>query len=165
MKKIWIAGTLIFLLTLFLPSIKVLSISVRTDLSEKVYSRRAQKNGWSIGYTHSVNKGRVYDYYRATKDGCLELYKTEFVSYGAGIPEAVETPGAVFSVEQDFYSISSMERKLKTLVMAVGVVAEHSIVIDGNELFLKNLYAPMTSLVFQIKKTSLFDYIITKKIP
>ncbi|MBP5733768.1 MAG: DUF1850 domain-containing protein, partial [Lachnospiraceae bacterium] len=41
------------------------------------------------------------DYYQVNEDRTLMLYKTVFVSYGAGIPEATETQGAVFRVEDD----------------------------------------------------------------
>ena len=55
--------------------------------------------------------------------------------------------------------------------MAVGLIAEHSIAftdendkLEESEHFLKNYFAPQTSIILKIKRTSLFDYIKTKKI-
>ena len=124
MKKI-IVFTIIILAAgglFFLPAVRVLSISGRKTPDKVFYSAAACKEGFIISYTHSVNKGRVHDYYRALPDGTLELYKTQFVSYGAGIPEPEETPGAVFTVTKDGYFIENLKRKVPRLVMAVAFI-------------------------------------------
>ena len=112
MSKKFAAFLILFLAAggfFFLPAVRVLSISGRKNPEQVVYSAAACKEGFIISYTHSVNKGRVHDYYRALPDGTLELYKTQFVSYGAGIPEPEETPGAVFTVTDDGYFIENLE--------------------------------------------------------
>ena len=81
-------------LILFCPVLNVLSVSSRKLESHLFYSIDGYTKGFVISYTHSVNKGRVHDYYKHTPEKKLELYKTSFVSYGAGIPEPEETPGA-----------------------------------------------------------------------
>lgn len=162
------------LLVLNLPLVRVLSISNRKNISEKIYSRSGAKDGFAISYTHSVNKGRVHDFYVPVSEE-LELFMTEFVSYGAGIPEPYETDGAEFHSTDNGYIIRGLKRRLPRLVMAVGVIAEHSVSFgktameemkfDGNnEFFLKEFFKPQTSLVFEIKKVSLLNYFITKKL-
>ena len=100
---------------------------------------------------------------------------TEFVSYGAGIPEPCETEGAEFHSTDKGYVISNLHRNLPSLVMAVGVIAEHSVsfgknAMEGmnfnqkNEFFLKDFFKPQTSLVFELKRVSILNYLITKKI-
>ena len=85
------------LILLFIPSTNVLVIQNRKDHTNEIISRKGYKEGFIISYTHSVNKGRVHDYYRTLKNTKeLELYQTQFVSYGAGIPEPYETEGASF---------------------------------------------------------------------
>ncbi len=166
MKK-RVFGGIVFVavvLILSLPCITVLSISNRKNPAERIYSIKAAKTGFSINYTHSVNKGRVHDYYRMTKDRQLEVYKTVFVSYGAGIPEASETEGAVFHLEDDGYAIENLNRVIPRLVMAVGVVAEHSLTLENHEFFLKDFFKPQTSLVFTVGRVSLLGYVITKKL-
>ncbi len=155
----------------FVPAFTVLSISSRKNPEQCFYSIEGAKNGFCISYTHSVNKGRVHDYYKRTLDNRLILERTVFVSYGAGIPEPGETSGAVFTVLPYGYEISSLNRVLPELVMAVGLIAEHSITFSNKgdfdfdtELFLKNYFAPQTSIILKIKRISLFDYIKTKKI-
>ncbi|MCR4823582.1 MAG: DUF1850 domain-containing protein [Treponema sp.] len=122
-----------------------------------------------------MNKGRVHDFYRLTSSGELELFMTEFVSYGAGIPEPEESLGARFYSTDTGYVIEDLNRVLPSLLMAVGLVAEHSIglgkaVMEGmhfseeNEFFLKNFFKPQTSLVFEVQRVSILDYLRTKKV-
>ncbi len=160
---------------LFVPAKKVLSVSSRKNPSERFYSEEAYRQGFIISYSHSVNKGRVHDFYKCRKDGTLVLEKTHFVSYGAGIPEPEETPGADFSVNGNCYVISNINRKVPELVMAVGLIAEHSfspdfmnenygtdyVTIPG-EIFLKDFFLPQTSLILKVKTVSYMDYIFNR---
>ena len=163
------------LLLLNLPLVRTLSISNRKNLSERIYSREGARSGFVISYTHSVNKGRVHDFYLPKDDGELELFMTEFVSSGAGIPEPYETAGAEFHTTEKGYVISNLHRVLPNMVMAVGVIAEHSISVgkeamegmnfsEKNEYFLKNFCKPQTSLVFEVKRVSILKYLITRKL-
>lgn len=161
-NKLFVLLWVLLCSVLFVPTVDVVSISSRKQPAQKVYSREAVFNGFVISYTHSVNKGRVHDFYEIKKDGSLNLYQTEFVSYGAGIPEPEETDGAVFTVTDTGYVISNLNRNMKELVMAVGVIADHSIKInteDAEEVMLNTLFAPQTSLLIGNKKISLLDYI------
>ena len=169
MKKIIV--TIILILAaggvLFLPAVRVLSVSGRKNPEMRVYSAAACKEGFIISYTHSVNKGRVHDYYKVLNDGSLELYKTQFVSYGAGIPEPEETPGAVFTVTEDGYFIENLERNVPRLVMAVGIIANHSIAVGNDaktEYFLTDFFPPQTSIILEIKRISLLRYISTRRL-
>ncbi len=164
MKKLLVFTVSAILLALNLPLVRALSISNRKNHSERIYSIKAVKEGFSVNYTHSVNKGRVHDYYRILKSGQLELYKTCFVSYGAGIPEPYETQGADFLVTEDGYIIENLQRRLPRLMMAVGVIAEHSVTVGEIEFFLKDFFKPQTSLIFEMKRLSLLQ-IITRRSP
>ena len=151
--------------SLFSPFLTVLSISSRKYKPLRFYSIQGYTKGFVISYTHSVNKGRVHDFYKPTQDKKLELYKTSFVSYGAGIPEPEETPGAVFTVTDDHYVISGINRIVPRLVMAVGLIAEHSITFDEafevgqKEFYLTDFFEPQTSIIFEYKKVSFITYI------
>ena len=154
------------LFILFCPILNVLSISSRKYQSQRFYSIAGYTKGFVISYTHSVNKGRVHDYYRQAPEKKLELYKTSFVSYGAGIPEPDETPGAVFTVTDDHYVISGINRVVPRLVMAVGLIAEHSITFDEafsvgqKEFYLTDFFEPQTSIIFEYKKVSFITYLL-----
>ena len=158
----------LIVISFFLPALNVLSISSRKYKPLRLYSIEGYTKGFVISYTHSVNKGRVHDFYRRTPENKLELYKTSFVSYGAGIPEPEETPGAVFSVTDNQYVISGINRVVPRLVMAVGLIAEHSITFDEtfeinqNEFYLTDFFEPQTSIVFEYKNVSLINYLLNR---
>lgn len=172
-KRVLITSVCVFailfgIVMLTAPVISVLSISNRKTQSQRIFYSIKNLDDFVISYTHSVNKGRVHDYYSIDNNGVLILNQTEFVSYGAGIPEPEETPGASFSVEGNTYLIKNIDRKLEKLVMAVGVTANHTIRFDfadkeiGSEIPLKNYFEPQTSLVLKVKKVSILDYIFHK---
>ncbi len=144
---------------MMIPAKPVLVISDRTDSTKCYYSASGYRNGFTISYTHSVNKGRVHDFYRSAKDNELELYQTQFVSYGAGIPEPVETEGAVFSADDNCYTISNLHRILPQLNMAVGLVANHSISFGNTEIPLTDFFPAQTGITLQFKRVNLADYI------
>ena len=88
-----------------------------------------------------------------------------FVSYGAGIPEPEEIPGATFTALDDSYIISDINRFVPRLVMAVGVIADHTFAVDDadfNEIPLKEHFEPQTSLIFEIEKVSIAGYLAHK---
>lgn len=174
MKKYLFFAAFVFVF-LNLPIFRTLSISNRKNRSERVYSTIAAKSGFAISYTHSVNKGRVHDFYKSAENGALVLFMTQFVSYGAGIPEPEETEGATFRTEKDGYIIENLNRIVPKLVMAVGVVADHSVSFGKdamenrnfskeNEFFLKDFFKVQTSLVFEIKRVSILNYLTAKKL-
>lgn len=147
---------------LFAPALPVLSVSNKKNPSQRFYSINGFRNGFVISYTHSVNKGRVKDFYKA-EGRKLVCGRTVFSSYGAGIPEPQETPGAVFTVTDDGYEISNINRTVPRLAMAVGIVANHAISVhdkSGNlkDYFLADFFKPQTSIIIQIKNVSIIDY-------
>lgn len=151
----------------FTPAIPVLAISNRKNPAQRLYSADACKNGFIISYTHSVNKGRVKDFYVVTKNRELLCDTTIFVSYGAGIPEPQDFPNAVFEIAKDGYKITNINRIAKNLTMAVGIIANHAIAIkkrndssaNFSEYFFTDFFEPQTSVTLQIKRVSLIDYI------
>lgn len=159
-----IIGALLLALLAFgtLPVIKVIAVTKqKKPHNVAIYSRQALE-GFVISYTHSVNKGRVHDYYVCQKDGTLKVDKTVFVSYGAGIMEPQESNSAVFSSSKDGYTIAGINRKMKKLFMAVGVVAQHSFSVGGQEVQLKDVFGVQTGIEIAIKRISLLRYLFRK---
>lgn len=154
MKKLVFAGLIIvcLLASIFFLQKPVLVIQNIKNPSEKIYFDLSSFNGeFTISYTHSVNKGRVHDVY-STENGILTLLRTEFVSYGAGMPEIEETPNAVFQVNDGVYTMEMNRKVGKELIMAVGVIAEHSVTVGNNEYFLKDFFKPQSRLKIGVKK-------------
>lgn len=146
----------------FIPCIRVISFSDIRQKSEKVYSRSAL-DGFIISYTHSVNKGRVHDYYECTSDRQLQVTRTVFVSYGAGIPELGDYyEGAVFRLIPEGYELSGFDRIVPVLLMAVGQIAEHSVTINGNEFFLADYFRRKASIEIRFERVSPISYILTR---
>lgn len=175
-KKILIALLTVviwILLYLFVPYTSVLSISNRKNPSQRIYpvsKYNYETAGFYIAYTHSVNKGRVYDYYKRDENsGDLIMTQTLFVSYGAGIPEPEETKGADFYVIPDGYVIGNINRQMHELLVAVGTIADHGFAFkyyggkvfeaSEDEILLKDYFAPQTSLIFEYKKVRRLDYL------
>ena len=168
-KRVIFTSIIILILggvALFTPSKTVLAIYNRKNPEQRVYSARGYRNGFIISYTHSVNKGRIHDYYKCDKkQGGLVLQSMYFVSYGAGIPEPEEIPGATFKKLDNSYLISNINRFVPKLVMAVGVIADHTFAVDDadfNEIPLKDFFEPQTSLIFEIEKVSIAGYLAHK---
>ncbi len=149
-----------------IPSTPVLAISSRKNPNQRFYSRAGYKNDFIISYTHSVNKGRVHDVYTKTEDNQLKLDRTIFVSYGAGIPEPEETPGAIFTVLENGYEISNLNRIVPKLTMAVGIIANHAITFysepEALDYPLTDFFEPQTSITLEIKKVNLLEYTFHK---
>ena len=144
-----------------LPIIKVVSISNRKNFSERIYSKTAL-DGFVISYTHSVNKGRIHDFY--VVDGSqFILTKSVFVSYGAGIPEPEEIAGCDFEITDNGFILDKINERLDRFLLAVGVVAEHSLSIGEKEFFLKNFFPAQTSLLIDVRHVSILNYCATKK--
>lgn len=143
-----------------LPTQKVLAITNTNESSQKIFSKSAL-NGFCISYTHSVNKGRVRDFFRV-EDDRLKIFKTEFPSYGAGMPELQETPGATFKIADDAFLMEYERDVGKKFFLAVGILARHSIEIGGKEIFLEDFFAPQTRLEFQIKRISCAELFFAK---
>ena len=164
--KALLISVIFFLVLAFVfifPFFSVLSISNRKNPSEKIHFENGAR-GFIISYTHSVNKGRVHDYYRA-KGKNLILYRTDFVSYGAGMPEIEETPGAVFHQADETYTMEYKRNVGTCFLLSVGVIAEHSVTVGNNEFFLKDFFEPKTSLVFEVKRIPLVELLNKKRRP
>lgn len=160
----------VFLLFSFCPLVRVLSVSGkgRGGASAALLSRGAARDGFVISYTHSVNKGRVRDFY-ACEGNALVLEKTVFVSYGAGMPEAGEVPGTGFAATGPGYELSGIDRRMDELLLAVGLTARHSVALRqggsvGEELCLEDVFAVQSPVRIRVRRVSLLRYLLARKL-
>lgn len=155
------------------PLVRVLSVrGERNDEKSSIVllSREAAREGFVISYTHSVNKGRVHDFY-ACEGNALVLEKTVFASYGAGMPEAGETPGSGFSVTDSGYELAGLGRRTDELCLAVGLTARHSIALRqqggegmGQELYLEDVFAKQSAVQIRVRRVSLLYCLLARKL-
>ena len=151
MKKI-IVVLLSLLLFITIPIFPRLVLKSVKDNNKYIY--HLEKKEFIISYTHSVNKGRVRDYYIIDENGNIILDKTTFVSYGAGIAE----PENII-IKDDNIEINNINRIIKDFYLFVGIIAEHSITIDDNEIMLKSLFKPQTNINIKYRNVSLIELI------
>lgn len=146
MKKIIVLLALIIIL--FIP------IFPKLLINNKIFN--IKKKEFIISYTHSVNRGRVRDYY-IIKSKYIILSKTRFMSYGAGIPEPEKRQK--FTETEDYIEISDINRKIDNLYLFVGTIANHKIEIDEKKIELKEIFKPQESIKIEYKILSIFEYI------
>ena len=146
MKKIIVLLALIIIL--FIP------IFPKLLINNKIFN--IEKKEFIISYTHSVNRGRVRDYY-IIKSKYIILSKTRFMSYGAGIPEPEKKQK--FIETEDYIEISDINRKIDNLYLFVGTIANHKIEIDEKKIELKEIFKPQENIKIEYKILSIFEYI------
>lgn len=146
MKKIIVLLALIIIL--FIP------IFPKLLINNKIFD--IEKKEFIISYTHSVNRGRVRDYY-IIKSKYIILSKTRFMSYGAGIPEPEKRQK--FIETEDYIEISDINRKIDNLYLFVGTIANHKIEIDEKKIELKEIFKPQENIKIEYKILSIFEYI------
>lgn len=155
MKKI-IVVLLSLLLFITIPIFPRLVLKSVKDNNKYIY--HLEKKEFIISYTHSVNKGRVRDYYIIDENGnIIILDKTTFVSYGAGIAEPENNENII--IKDDNIEINNINRIIKDFYLFVGIIAEHSITIDDNEIMLKSLFKPQTNINIKYRNVSLIELI------
>lgn len=146
MKKIIVLLALIIIL--FIP------IFPKLLINNKIFN--IEKKEFIISYTHSVNRGRVRDYY-IIKSKYIILSKTRFMSYGAGIPEPEKRQK--FRETEDYIEISDINRKIDNLYLFVGTIANHKIEIEEKKIELKEIFKPQENIKIEYKILSIFEYI------
>ena len=97
------------------------------------------------------------DYYIIDENGNIILDKTTFVSYGAGIAEPENNENII--IKDDNIEINNINRIIKDFYLFVGIIAEHSITIDDNEIMLKSLFKPQTNINIKYRNVSLIELI------
>lgn len=146
MKKIIVLLALIIIL--FIP------IFPKLLINNKIFN--IEKKKFIISYTHSVNRGRVRDYY-IIKSKYIILSKTRFMSYGAGIPEPEEAQK--ITITDDYIEINDINKKIDNLYLFVGTIANHKIEIDEKKIELKEIFKPQENIKIEYKILSIFEYI------
>ena len=80
-------------------------------------------------------------------------------------------PGSLFQVTEDGYEIVNINREVDRLVMAVGLIANHTITFRfykndngpaAHKYKMADLFPPQTSIILEKKRVSLLSYIFHK---
>ena len=158
MKKIFLFVALILILVVFFIPIHKLYL-IEKDSGEILKSFPI-KNGeeFIIYFIHSVERTPWYEIYYIKNDNEIYLKETIFYSFGAGLPS---TTTYDFSFEDGGMKITNYHTKMNHLIYKIGaVIADHTIIIRGEELHLNTITEPSTSILFQADKIPLYKYLI-----
>lgn len=126
-------------------------------LPEIILPQQVNSDGFIISYTHSVNKGRVQDFYSVNPDNTLCLHKTRFLSYGAGMPEPEDATGLVFIETDDYIEIQNINRNMPFFTMAVGVIARHAIEIENGYYSLTDFFTKQTRVKIEYRRVTAYE--------
>lgn len=158
MKKIYLFAVLIIIIAIFFIPIHRLQL-IEKDSGEILRSFPI-KNGeeFTVFFIHSVEKSPWHEIYYVKNDNEIYLKETRFYSYGAGLPS---TTNHDFSFDDGSMKITNYNTKMKDLVYKVGaVIADHTIVIRGEEYHLNEITEPSTSVLFKADKIALYKFFI-----
>lgn len=118
---------------------------------------RPGRDSFVLSYTHSVNKGRVEDYFEIADDRSLLLLKTRFVNYGAGMGEPDD--GGLFVSSDGYLEMRDLNRSMPKVVLAVGLIADHVIESGGKLYRLTDYFPPQRRIVLEYTRISVLDYL------
>jgi hypothetical protein len=106
---------------------------------------------FSIRYIHSIHRTPVIETFHADASGQIILDAVAYQSLGVGVPSTLEE-GQTFRLDQGYIIIEQMNRVLGEFVLATGqVVADHHLLVDGEDIPLAELCPPGTRLSFTVR--------------
>lgn len=145
--------SLMIILLILLPLKSCLTLT-QTDSGGLAAALPVQEGDtFSLEFRHSVNRTPITENFRVVKDRII-LDSCTFSSYGAGIPETAEDPGAVLKQEGNHITISNMNRDVQGFTQITGTYADHTLIMKGNRIPLASLAGIQKHLRFEIKKVS-----------
>lgn len=128
-KKVIISIIVIILLVLFsrykIVNQKILVIhDVDANRKSEICTN---SNEFTLFFIHSVQKTPVYEFFKIQNDNTLSLVKTEFSSFGIGLPYTDE--GGEFKIKNDRFELK-FKREFEKIPIRISPIPEHAIIID-----------------------------------
>lgn len=138
----FIAG---LILSILLTSVRSEKVLVVEDIDNpKKTSLVLQDESFSLGYIHSVLLTPASEYFTVGEDNSLDLYKTEYESFGVGLPFSKED--GEFEIVGDKF-ILKVERSFDTLDMRISSIPQHWIEISGERYEMMELIEKPEDLI------------------
>lgn len=134
-KNIFILIFGLLLIGIFLLKPKyILVIKNKTD--NKIIEYPLKDKKFSLGYTHSVMKTEAEEFFIAEKDKKIKLVRTEYKSYGVGLPFLQEEGKMV--IENGKF-ILEMNREFKDISMVISPIGKHYLKINEKKYMLSEI--------------------------
>ncbi|MFP4021382.1 MAG: DUF1850 domain-containing protein [Halanaerobium sp.] len=159
--KFFLLISFILIIVFSLSVFKVNVLQIIDHRADKIIWEENINNGdqFKIKYLHSVARTPVIEFFEI-KDGKILLTKTEYQSYGAGLPTSNRQGDYV--VEDDKFIIKNIDQLLPEIMLRVSDYAEHEFIFkEENYKMYKNI---KTETLVQIKteKISYFTFILRR---
>ena len=105
-----------------------------------VYARYPVSEGdrFSVGFIHSVNKSPLTDVYEI-RDHKIYVVETVYYGFGAGVQTELEEGQTLRYGEDGAMIVSGFDREMDDLRYSVGTVSDHTLVIHGRRISLREL--------------------------
>lgn len=143
-KKILIAA-LILALVLFKATERKIYVAAETDTGAEIVTTvdANKKTSLVIRFTHSVQKTPVIEELEFDGEDFI-LIRTRYKSQGVGLP-FMESDGA-FRMENGWFVLDDMNRRIKNLALRTGVGTELTIELNGETFALYEKFVPGTKI-------------------
>lgn len=116
--------------------------------SEVVWSGELDEGeSFSIRYIHSVDKLPVHEFY-TNEDGELILTGIKVIDFGAGLDYVGEGD---LRMEGKWTYIDNLQRKIDSLPLRVGSIADHTLIYRGKEVYLRNHFPVFTLVRIELR--------------
>lgn len=139
----------------FLPLTSALQVIDNEKGGVLLCAKMSSGEEFTLSFTHSVNKRPVYDTLRAQGDH-LEIVKSRFDAFGAGMPETSTEDGTLV-ILPDGWLEWRVNRPVSEIIVRVGRVAEHTLWIRDRRIRLADLAEPGSALVLRVSRLSIFN--------
>ena len=126
-------------------------VIAEVDGKEKIItSADAKKNlPLTINFIHSVQKTPVIEELEFDGENFI-LLRTKYKSHGVGLP-FLESDGN-FREENGIFIMDDMNRKIKNLELRVGLGTQLTIILDGKEFKLYEIFPAGTRIIIEKRK-------------
>ncbi len=152
-KLIWTAAAAFILVAalLIISALRSPALILQDADSGKEYARFPfeENDSFSVTFIHSVNQSPVTDYYRRGENNQLICYATKFHAFGAGIPESWPE-GAKVETSPDGILVTNLHIVLPDVTYIVGTVSDHTLVIGGETVSLRDLCGRNAEVLFTL---------------
>jgi hypothetical protein len=131
--------------------VPTLTLSV-TATDQIIYERALSVGSpFAIRYIHSIHRTPVEEWFHIDSENQIILDRVIYESLGVGNPTTIEE-GQTLRLLDGKLIIEGMNRVLGRFVLATGqVIADHRLIIEGEEIPLADLCPPGTSVLIEAR--------------
>ncbi len=101
---------------------------------------------FEISFIHSVNKSPVHDRY-TIEQGEIMIYETQYFGFGAGVQTELVGDQQLIMGDDGSMTITNINTKIENLAYNISPVYDHVLMLDGEQISLKQLCFPERGIV------------------